>query len=415
MKIALLSVAILLLSPELTLAQYNLLYSFGTKSGDGLNPNAGLVYNKGRLFGTTQAGGAHCLNGGCGTVFAMELFYGTVVEAVIYDFCTTGNPATCPDGALPSAGLISDGLGNLYGTAQAGGLPCSDQYQACGVVFELSLVGQSWVERVLYSFSGQDGERPTGQLVMDSFGNLYGTTVYGGAYGAGTVFELSPGPGGIWTQTVLHDFNPSAGDGAEPYLSGVVLDQSGNVYGTTATSGAGTCSFDQYSGCGTAFELSPSPNGTWAETIIYRFPEKQAFPLASLTLDDEGDLLGTFFGGNDCYYNCGGVFRLHSQGTAWKDSELILNGQNGAEPFTSLSLRNGAAFGATESGGSANEGVVFKIQSGAESVLHSFTGSPSDGAYPSSGGSLLSLGDNLYGVTQSGGTSGNGTLFQISP
>jgi uncharacterized repeat protein (TIGR03803 family) len=409
------AIVILICGTALGQAEYVVLYSFANSGHDGELPNAGFVSRGGQLYGTTSAGGAYC-EFGCGTVFALESSNGTVAESVIYSFCTTGNVSTCQDGAYPFGGLVADQAGNLYGTTQAGGpTTCNDQYITCGVVFELTRSGQNWTETVLHAFGGPDGERPTGQLAIDATGNLYGTTVYGGAYGAGIVFEVSPGPGGTWTEKTLHDFDPANGDGAEPYLSGVTLDALGNIYGTTATNGAGLCQFDQYSGCGTVFELSPGSGGTWTESIIYKSGQKMAFPLSSLILDDAGNLYGTTLGGNNCQYNCGGVFRLTFEDGTWKENSFVFDSEDGASPEAGLLLINGALYGTTlegGQGGGSGYGVFFRIRDDRETVLHSFSGYPTDGAYPAFGGSLFLVNGRIYGATQYGGTSGAGTIFQ---
>ena len=138
-----------------------------------------------------------------------------------------------PDGATPLAALIFDADGNLYGTTSTGGT------YGFGTVFKLTLSGGEWSETVLYSFAGYptDGATPEGSLVLDNSGNLYGTTNRGGSSGDGTVFELSPS-GGTWTETVLYSFACCSGDAFEP-VAGVYLDASGNIYGTTLWGGTG--------------------------------------------------------------------------------------------------------------------------------------------------------------------------------
>ncbi len=123
------------------------------------------------FFGTTLNGGAYCGTpyGNCGTVFAIESFYGTIAEAILYSFCSTGDPSTCTDGAFPEGGLVADKASNLYGTTIAGGIgTCLNQYNSCGTVSELTRSGTTWRELVLHQFSSTDGEQPTGQLTFDS-------------------------------------------------------------------------------------------------------------------------------------------------------------------------------------------------------------------------------------------------------
>jgi uncharacterized repeat protein (TIGR03803 family) len=149
------------------------------------------------------------------------------------------------DGANPQAGLISDAVGNLYGTTYEGGT------YASGTVFELTpgpnAAGGAWTEKVLHNFGqGADGGLVSAGLIFDAAGNLYGTTSGGGTYGGGTVFELTPTAGGGWTEQVLHSFNHNGGDGIVPYLAALIFDAVGNLYGTTY--------FGTY-GSGTVFEL----------------------------------------------------------------------------------------------------------------------------------------------------------------
>jgi len=147
------------------------------------------------------------------------------------------------DGFYPYTGLIFDLSGNLYGTTYQGGTHSN------GTVFELSPNSDGkWTERVLHSFNGNDGANPAAGLILVTGGNLYGTTQNGGTYSDGTVFELSPGTNGKWTERVLHSFSNNGKDGTNPE-GGVIVDSSGNLYGTTRSGGA--------HGSGTVFEITP--------------------------------------------------------------------------------------------------------------------------------------------------------------
>jgi hypothetical protein len=176
-----------------------------------------------------------------------------------------------PDGAFPGANLIADKAGNLYGTTEAGGNGGCHGQLGCGTVFELSpppAPGGKWTESVLHLFSPDvDGINPMGGLVLDAKGNLYGTA-WGGA---GVVFELSPpaAPGGSWTETVLYSFQGGLEDGENP-TGALVLDSKGNLYGTTAMGGNNSCNSI---GCGVVFQLAPPPvpGGDWTETILHTF------------------------------------------------------------------------------------------------------------------------------------------------
>ena len=168
---------------------------------------------------------------------------------------TFGGP---PDGNSPEAKLVFDGAGNLYGTTPFGGM------YGMGTVFRLTPSNGQWTETVLYDFCPQlqncvDGAGPRSGLIFDAAGNLYGTTYAGGVYSkpedpiGGVVFELTPQPDGSWIETVLHSFG-NGEDGSGPFISGLVFDDTGNLYGTTRGGGA---TIICPSGCGTVFELSP--------------------------------------------------------------------------------------------------------------------------------------------------------------
>ena len=302
-----------------------ILHSFG-KGDDGDVPYARLVVDStGKLYGTTRYGGygaTNCLGRSCGTVFQLKPGRnGQWTEEVLYEFFPDGT-----DGFWPEAGLTIDEAGNLYGTTTAGGPNnCQDN---CGVVFELS-PGENgqWSETVIYAFKEAGGYDSQSSLVFDATGNLYGTTAFGGHThcrdlyhtGCGTVFELIPGANGRWTEKVLRPFQRPRSPAA-----GVVLDAGGNLYGTTWIGGrywGGDDSCQESCG-GTAFELSPDPNGRWTETTLHSFGNSEARdgndPSGSLVFDSAGNLYGTTdFGGKgeckDSYGNivgCGAVFEI---------------------------------------------------------------------------------------------------------
>ena len=216
-------------------------------------------------------------------------------EKVLHNFTNNGT-----DGFFPTSGLIFDAAGNLYGTTFNGGA-----YNRFGTVFELSPVpGGGWTETVLHSFNndGTDGWTPTAGLIFDAAGNLYGTTGSGGAYHGGTVFELSPMLGGGWTETILHSFGNGT-DGAGPGGGSLIFDAAGNLYGTTTLGGTFNCPSDG-GGCGTVFELTPTVGGAWTETVLYNFRRGSDghLPYAGLIFDATGNLYGTTLAGG--IYNC---------------------------------------------------------------------------------------------------------------
>ena len=346
---------------------------------------------------------------------------GTWNASVVHDF---GSGA---DGQYPGSGLIGDAAGNLYGTTIFGG-----DYQG-GTVFELTPTANGgWTETVLHSFgNGTDGFALYGGVILDAAGNLYGTTFYGGPRGLGTVFELTRTAGGGWTETVLHSFGSSAEGAAYP-LSSLVLDATGNLYGTTFGGGTYYCSAI-HAGCGTVFELTPTAGGVWKETVLHSFGGgNDGYYLdAGVILDAAGNLYGTtnFGGGNDCQnaqdYGCGIVFELSPNGVGrWTETVLHdfeNNGTDGSGPDTALTMdAAGNLYGTTSAGGTSTYGTVFELTpagngSWLETVLHNFSGPP-DGASPFSP-LLFDAAGNLYGTTQSGGIAGVdwGTAFELSP
>jgi uncharacterized repeat protein (TIGR03803 family) len=342
--------------------------------GDGEYPNGSLAVDKaGSLYGTTVYGGDfHSCSGlGCGVVFEMvRESGGKWTEKTLHTF-------EVADGAAPYAGLIFDSLGNLYGTASGGG-NTSACAGGCGVVFKLTPDGRGdWTETVLYTFGqGRDGAAPLAALIFDSSGNLYGTTQYGGAYGGGTVYQLSPGNNGQWTEQVLHSYNCGTNDGCEPTY-GFVFDSVGNLYGTTPFGGT-----KGQQGWGTAFKLAPLGGGKWKETILRTFDRAKlggGFVSSGLILDTHGNLYGTT--GEGGRYSCPGsggigcgvVFRL-ALGANGKWGETVLHsfgrGVDGSGPGGDLVFdSSGHLFGPASSGGYPTSppcgkygcGVVFEI------------------------------------------------------
>ena len=275
-----------------------LLHSFNNNGTDGYVPVAGLTLDAaGDLYGVTAQGGTSvgCGSAGCGTVFELIPHSGGWAEKILTDFADDGFA-----GYSPAASLIFDAHGNLYGTTNFGGSATTDW----GTVFELAPAARGkWTETVLHSFSDNNGDGYflIAGVVFDSLGNLYGTTYQGGDFGAGTVFDLSPSGGGVWTETLLHSFALGAGDAALPLYGPLVFDAAGNLYGTTQEGGNG---FD-----GTVFELTPGTGGTWTETLPWKFSGTDGLnPETGLILDTDGRLYGTTPGGGT--RNDGVVYRM---------------------------------------------------------------------------------------------------------
>jgi uncharacterized repeat protein (TIGR03803 family) len=256
---------------------------------DGYGPGAGVTFDQhGNLYGMTPTGGSK----GFGVIYQMKPgTNGTWKERVIHTF-TGGN-----DGATGSAGrLILDASGNFYGVATAGGANGS------GTAFELiPSAGGTWTFKTLYAFKGSpDAGFPYGALAFDAAGNLYGTTYYDGANDLGSVYKLAKS-NGTWSESVLYSFKGGS-DGSSP-ISNVVVDSAGNLYGTTSEGGAG-CS------CGTVFKLTAGRNGKWTETVAARFQGAPdgAFVYNGMVADSAGILYGaTVHGGVD---NEGAIYKF---------------------------------------------------------------------------------------------------------
>jgi len=270
---------------------------------DGEEPLAGLIIDSARnLYGTTNEGGAY----GFGTVFELVNSSGGYTEKVLYSFSGSAG-----DGVNPQASLVMDAAGNLFGTTIGyfAGFHCSGS--TCGTVFELVNSGGSYAKKVIYTFTESDGWNPVASLIMDSSGNLYGTTDFGGAHGVGTVFELMNSSGN-YAQKVLHSFAGTPTDGEYPVAS-LVMDTSGNLFGTTALGGsASSCD----GGCGTAFELVNS-SGTYTEEILHGFGGvgDGETPAAALVMDGEGNLYGTTEAGGSSQ-QFGTVFEINPSAAA---------------------------------------------------------------------------------------------------
>src|SRR5208282_1858392 len=363
---------------------YSILYNkFGKGKGKDGDQPAGLVQDsEGSFYGTTASGGAY----NNGTVFKLSA---KGVLKLLYTFKVS------PDGASPQAGLVLDPRnGNLYGTTELGG-----KY-GVGTVFEVNASG---IETVLYNFgAGTDGAYPVAGLIMDSNGNLYGTTEKGGVYNNGTAFKLdNTGATEIW----LYSFAGYPTDGEYP-TAPLVLDNTGNLYGTTQEGGA--------QNNGTVFRLDP----TGGETPLYSFKGSQngdgASPYAGLVLDAVGNLYGTTAAGGD-QGNFGTVFEVDTAGTGETVLYTFAGEPDGAYPEADLAMdAEGNLYGTTISGGTYNNGSVFELGSTySEKVLHSFAGNPTDGQSPTE--LLLDTTGNLYGVTRFGGLYGccKGVVFEV--
>jgi uncharacterized repeat protein (TIGR03803 family) len=329
------------------------LYNF-TGGSDGGQPYANLVFDTaGNLYGTTNFGGSANCNLGCGTVFKLAPGSSGWTENVLYTF--TGGT----DGREPSARVVLDAAGNLYGTTLLGGTIGSVCSSGCGAVFKLTKGSGGWTESVVYAFAGgTDGASPYDGLALDAAGNLYGTTYGGGTSGYGTIFKLTPGSSG-WTESVLHSFT-GANDGKYPY-GDLILDATGNLYGT-AFQGGGP-------GYGVVFEMLPSSKGGWRERVLHTFGNApSANPVAGLVMDTAGNLYGTTMAGaaqSSCGGGCGTLFKLTpaaSGGWTFKAVHIFGQGTDGFHPTGDLVLDSaGNMYGTTQAGGAQGSGLVFEI------------------------------------------------------
>ena len=361
---------------------YTVPYEF-MGGADGCAPYAGLVLDSaGNLYGTTAYGGSADTFSGFGVVFKIDT---AGHETALYSF--TGGT----DGANPFAGLFRDSAGNLYGTTSRGGAGLS------GVVFKLDTTGHY---SVLHSFgAAPDGGFPEAGVAGDGVGNIYGTTSLGGAAGFGTVYKVDA----TGRETVLYSFKSGIADGAYPY-SGVILDASGNLYGTTYQGGAGNV--------GIVFKVSQAGH----ETVLCSLPgaPSGSSPAAGVTRDPAGNFYGTTLSGGAG--NAGLAYKLDPTG-----HETVLynfmGGADGGLPSSGL-IRDSAGnlYGTTRSGGAISSdnpycGVLYKLDpSGHETVLHTFT-CGADGSFPE-GPLTRDAEGNIYGATYEGGSGQAGVVYK---
>jgi uncharacterized repeat protein (TIGR03803 family) len=387
---------------------------------DGASPESGLTMDAvGNLYGTTQSGGStNCPQAqgglpGCGVVFQLSNLRSGWVFTPIHSFTGTLQG----DGANPANAVLVVGPdGSLYGTTYGGGAVSPRLcIPGCGTVFKLTPISaRGWVETVLYSFRGvSDGRHPGSDVVFDRAGNLYGTTLGGGVYNHGTVYELSPSRGG-WTESVPYSFMGGY-DGYDP-SGGVTFDQIGDLYGVTFEGGGAGCG--GY-GCGTVYQLTPSESG-WTENILYSFPGGggTSLPGGDLIFDRLGNLYGITAVGTP--------FMLTPSGGGWNFTVLYDQDFEAGAAGQGLTMdAAGNLYGTTWVGGIGDCtdgcGTVFKLTpvSGGwtYTLLHNFAGLD-DGARPVST-VLVDAHGNLYGTASARGTGpcsdGCGVVWEITP
>jgi uncharacterized repeat protein (TIGR03803 family) len=391
-------------------AKESVLLAFDGK--DGAQPQGSLLADSaGNLYGTTSIGGTQ----NAGTVFSLsppKSGQTMWTEKVLYDFSGTAS-------AFPTSGLIVDSKGFLYGTTYAGGTGNA------GTVFKLSPPksgGKSWKESVLANFGDNSTAGAIGKLVADASGNLYGVTASGGANYFGTVYELSPPPKGqtTWTYSTVYSF--SLTDGSP--TGGLIVDSAGNLYGVSGG--------EPPNSTGNIYEVSPPAGGqgSWTEAVLFSFTGADGSnPAGSLTADSEGNLYGTTTSGNPSSFGTAFELSPPPQGqTVWTETTLF-NFTSAIGPSNGSLILDAAGnlYGTSINGGKTQCGSVFKLSPPAKgqsvwtgTVLVSFAGKL--GAQPSAGLIADASGD-LYGTTQYGGAAdhcstelaGDGTVFEVAP
>jgi uncharacterized repeat protein (TIGR03803 family) len=397
---------------------FQVIHNF-TGGQDGATPYSGLTVDKvGNLYGSALYDG-----GGKGTIFQLKHKGAGWVFNVLYSF-TGGDDGAGPQ--FKGGALVFGPDGTIFGTTNGGGGGTCDgsgaPYPGCGTVFNLRPPPTAcksalcpWMETVLHRFTGtNDGFNPEGSLLFDQAGNIYGTTIYGGLNGFGTIYELTPSAGS-WTETVAYDFGS---DGHYP-ISGVIMDDAGNFYGTTYLGGSVNI--------GTAFQLVPS-NGSLTENFHYSFLGGQdgGRPIAGLIFDQSGNLYGA---ASDDGINGGGTFfqLLPGSGNNWTLQVLYSfaggpSDLNGCGPWGPLVIQRGSIYGTTKCAGAHGYGNVFELSPSnggwSYTSLYDFTGG-SDGAYPISN-VVFDANGNLYGSASAGGSSTNctggcGVVWEITP
>jgi len=355
---------------------YSVIHDFAGGTGDGGYPLVGVTFDgAGDIYGVTYVGGAY----GLGTLFKIAP---DGSEAIVRSF------GQGDDGAFPRSQPTIDASGNIYGTTNGGGgsVNCDG---GCGTIWEYGAGGKY---KVLHKFDFTDGSQPVGQLLRDAGGNLYGITTNGSANNQGEVFEYTSDG----KFRVLHTFGGS--DGAYPECS-LIQDRAGNIFGTTEGGGSDND--------GTVFEIQSG--GHFATLYSFAGGIDGANPVGGLGRDTSGTLYGT--AENAGAHSAGTVFSLAPDGTL-TTLYSFAGGTDGANPQGDILLLKDALYGATSSGGDANNyGTIYKVDiaSGTETVLHRFTGT--DGS--TSVSKLARRRGKLYGAAAYGGADDNGVVFSL--
>jgi hypothetical protein len=375
-----------------------IIYTF-TGGTNGSSPQRGPVRDaKGNLYGVLESGGAN----GAGLVFELSRSSGgTWGYTVLYSFSFVGG-----DVAWPTSNLVFDRKGNLYGAAFVGG------ENGVGGIFELSRGSNGeWSEKVVYSFAGGADIAPTGSgLIIDSEGSLYGyrgiAYLSNGTMLYGAVIKIQADPNGVWSEQVLHTFS-GGNDGSAPYGGQLTFDASGNLYGMAN---------DGLRDYGLVFELVHGTDGSWTEKVLHAFTGGAEGSALStpLAVDSRGNVYGA---------STWAIFDLEpgADGT-WSKKILhtFAGGSDGAYPDSGISLApSGNLYGTTNQGG-AHVGTVFELSpesngNWSEKILHRFAANGHDGFYPAYAPLVVDTEGNIYGITESGGESNQGLVFEVTP
>jgi len=402
---ALIALTMLIAGTSASAQTFTVLHAFHNYTDNGKccggYPYSTLTFDAaGNLYGTTEAFGT----GGSGTAFELgPVGAGSWKLKTLHNFGITSS-----DGQAPVSGMTFDAAGNLYGTTTSDGL------YGAGTLYELSPTSSGgWARTILHHFNpnnNKDGYEPWGGVVVDSAGNIFGTTVVGGASGWGTVYEFSRTASGGLAETILHNFNSNATDGRHGWGK-LLMDTAGNLYGTTSDGGA-------YGG-GTVFELQATASGGFIEKILHSFAitGDGNYPFGDLMMDASGNLYGTTVNGGR--YGWGTVFELVYKNGSWSEALLYtFSGTDGGAPRGGVVQdATGNLYGTTWEGCSSGYGCVYKLAPGAggtwtQTILHTFTSWNGDGPQSTL---LLDAAGNLYGSAPGGGPYSGGMVFEIKP
>lgn len=349
-----------------------------------------------------QAGNLYGTTGGGGPYAAGTVYMLTPTATGPWKLTVLHRFGAQGDGNFPEYGLVQDQSGNLFGTTYYGG------FWGYGAVFEVSPgSGGQWTTKIIHSFNTPSADiYPSSGLIMDGEGNLYGEA-------GNTAYKLSPQADGSWNETILHTFDILEHDGVSP-SGGLTFDAAGNLYGTTTEGGD--------IGGGTVFELSPAANGSWTEQVLHSFDSPNfVVPVDGVAIDSAGNLFGVTYDGGSTSY--GSVYQGSPMpGGTWTFKSIhsfSRNGVDGANPSARLAIDgNGNLYGTTYYGGAADLGTLFELSpqgNGAwsEKILRSFRGG-NDGAHPYSG-PVLSNSGVLFGTTNFGGLQQGGIAYRWTP